>query len=90
MKIRIGDLRALIREHFRHGSSPHERTADAVRTLKAMQGSPTLQKAFDSIDRPRELAGVIEELIDATGMSRTDVEQALAIVFKHEKPRKRV
>lgn len=88
MKIRLGDLRKIIREHFRHGGSPHQRTSDSKRVLRAMQDSPTLQHAFDSIDQPRELAGVIEELIDATGMSREQIEQALAILYKHEKPRK--
>ena len=90
MKLRLRDLRLLIREHFRHGSSPHERNPDIKRVLKTMQDNPSLQRAFDTIDKPRELAGVIEELIDATGMSRDDISQALSIIFRHEKPSKRI
>jgi hypothetical protein len=88
MKIRLGELRKMIREHFRHGSAPHQRTTDSKRVLKAMQDSPTLQKAFDTIDQPRELAGIIEELIDATGMSREQIQRALSILYRHEKPRR--
>ena len=86
MKITIGELRAMIREHFRHGSSPHQKTSDTKMVLKAMQDSPRLQKVFDKIDRPRELAGFLEELIDATGMSREQITRALTILYRHEKP----
>lgn len=88
MKIRLGELKKMIREHFRHGASPHQRTSDSKKVLKAMQDNPTLQRAFDVIDEPRELAGVLEELIDATGMPREKIQQALAILYRHEKPRK--
>lgn len=88
MKIRLGELRRIIREHFRHGASPHQKTADSKRVLKAMQDNPTLQKAFDAVDHPRELVGILEELIDATDMPREKVQQALSILFRHEKPRK--
>lgn len=90
MKIRLGDLRRLIREHFRHGVTTHEKNPDTKRVMKAMQDSPTLQKSFGSIDTPRELAGIIEELIDATGMSRDEISQALSILYRHEKPRKKI
>lgn len=87
MKIRLGDLRALIREHFRHGASPHQRTPDSKKVLKAMQNNPTLQRAFDYLDKPKELAGVLQELIDATGMSRESIQKALEILYRHEKPK---
>lgn len=86
MKIRLGDLRKMIREHFRHGSSPHARTPDSNLVLKAMQDSPKVQKEFEKIDKSRELAGFLEELIDATGMSRQEIRRALATLFRHEKP----
>lgn len=80
-------LREFINEHFRHAVSPHERTSDSKKVLRVMQQDKLLQKAFDRINNPRELASVLEELIDATGMSREEIQHALAILFKHEKPR---
>lgn len=80
-------VRAHLAEHFRHGGSPHQHTSDSDRALKAMQGNPALQRAFDAVDKPRELAAILEELIDATGMTREDIARALTVLMRHERPR---
>lgn len=89
MKMTIDELRQMIREHFRHGVSPHQRTSDSKNVLRAMQDNQRLQKAFDKLDQPRELAGLLEELIDATGPTREQIQQALSILYRHERPRRK-
>lgn len=89
VKITEEKLRQIIRqelgEHFRHAVSPHQRTMDSKRVLRAMQTDKTLQRAYQKVDKPRELLGVLEELIDASDLTREEIMQVLAKLLKHEK-----
>lgn len=82
-KIAEGD----VDEHFRHGDSPHKHTPTSHKVISTMQRDSALQKAFDLIKKPQDLTAIIEELIDASGLSRDEISKSIKMIMQHEKPR---
>lgn len=83
-------LRMLIAEDLKNIYSKHKRTVDSQHVLKMMHDSPGVMDALQKIDKPSELAAVIEALIDACPIVRKgDVMKALGNVQRHERTTRR-
>ena len=91
----IGQLRILVRgfvsEDLKNVRAHHERTSVGTRVIQKMHDAPGVLEALSMVDDPKELAHVIEAIIDAVPIvSRVDVLRALTTVQSHErKVRKR-
>lgn len=86
-----GLLRKFIFEDLKNVRSKHEpATSDSKRVLRLMHDAPGVIPALQEIDNPRELAAVIEALIDACPVVRKgDVLSALSKVTSHERKTRR-
>ena len=90
-------LRSWIRETLRAESggvsqdlknvgSRHEKTVGGTAALRRMHDAPGVLPALSQLHDPKELAQVIQALIDAVPItSRGDVFRALGIVGRHER-----
>ena len=77
---------ALHKEQLKNLHSKHEATVDTKRGLEMMAKSKGVMRSIKKIDNPRELAGLLEALIDASGVAdKNAVLQALTKVQGHEK-----
>ena len=97
MKIRLSDLRDMIREVAEEETPPvredlknvgarHEKTVSGSVALRKMHDAPGVLEALANIDDPKELAHVIEAIIDAVPVvKRADVLKALTTVTRHER-----
>lgn len=86
-----GLLRKFISEDLKNVYSKHEPpTPETKHLLRTMHDAPGVMKSLPDIDTPRELAGVIEAVIDACSVVGKDaVLQALQKVMRHEKKTRR-
>jgi hypothetical protein len=79
-------IREMIEEDLKNLRAPHDQTVSGMSTLKKMHDAPGVVASLTKIHTPRELAHVIEALIDAVSISsRSDILQALGMVARHEK-----
>lgn len=93
MKVRMGDLRKIIRESsdeleedLKNVGSKHEKTVAGGHALKMMHDAPGVMEALAGISSPKELAQVIEAIIDAVPIvGRAEVMRALNTVGRHER-----
>lgn len=77
---------ALQKEQLKNLHSKHEATVDTKRVLEMMAKSKGVMRSIKKIDNPRELAGLLEALIDASGVAdKNAVLQTLTKVQGHEK-----
>lgn len=82
----IREAVALQKEQLKNLHSKHEATVDSKRVLEMMAKSKGVMQSIKKIDNPRELAGLLEALIDASGVAdKNAVLQALTKVQGHEK-----
>lgn len=79
-------LRVLISEDLKNIYSKHKQTVDSQHVLKMIHDSPGVLDALQKINKPSELAAVLEALIDACPIVRKyDVMKALGSVQRHER-----
>ena len=83
-------LRGLIAEDLKNIYSKHKKTVDSQHALKVMHDAPAVLAALQKIDKPNELAAVIEAIIDACPIvKKAEVLDALMKVQRHEKTTRR-
>ena len=90
MKLTRRHLRTIIdeviTEDLKNVRSSHEKTIAGTTALRKMHDAPGVLDALSKITDPKELAQVIEAIIDAVPMvKRGDVLTALAKVTRHER-----
>ena len=91
MKLTEEQLRSIIREELeteqlKNLHSKHEATVDSKRVLEMMAKSKGIMQLIKKIDNTKELASLLEALIDASGVAdKSAVLQALTKVQGHEK-----
>jgi len=91
MKLTEEQLRSIIREELeteqlKNLHSKHETTVDSKRVLEMMAKSKGIMQLIKKIDNTKELASLLEALIDASGVAdKSAVLQALTKVQGHEK-----
>ena len=79
-------VRGLVAEDLKNLGVPHDATVGGSAALRKMHDAPGVLEAIASVTEPRELAHVIEALIDASGVVRRDeVLRAPGTVQRHEK-----
>lgn len=94
MKLTSAQLRTLIddiiAEDLKNVRSQHEKTIAGTTALRRMHDAPGVLEALSQITDPKELAQVIEAIIDAVPMVRRgDVLATLAKVQRHERTTRR-
>lgn len=83
-------LRILIAEDLKNIYSKHKKTVDSQHVLKKLHDAPGVMDALQKINKPSELAAVIEALIDACPIvKKHDVMKALGSVQRHERTTRR-
>ena len=90
MKIRLSELRRMVaeilKEDLKNVGSKHQKTVAGTAVLKKIHDAPGVLNSLMSVNDPKELAHVIEALIDAVPMvKRSDVLAALGMVQRHER-----
>jgi len=97
MKIRLDDLRKIIREaaaeaghivdeDLKNVGGQHTKTVEGSHVIRMMHDAPGVMDALVKIDDPLELAHVIEAIIDAVPIVRREqVLRTLNNVIRHEK-----
>jgi hypothetical protein len=90
MKLTSSQLRPIIdeviAEDLKNVRSKHEKTIAGTTALRKMHDAPGVLEALSQITDPKELAQVIEAIIDSVPMvKRGDVLSALAKVTRHER-----
>ena len=91
MKLTEEQLRSIIREELeteqlKNLHSKHEATVDSKRVLEMMAKSKGIMQLIKKIDNTKELASLLEALIDSSGVvDKAAVLQALTKVQGHEK-----
>jgi len=79
-------VREVLKEDLKNVGSRHQRTATGTTILRRMHDAPGVLSSLSSIDDPRELAQVIQAIIDAVPLtSREEISKALNIVTRHER-----
>lgn len=74
------------KEQLKNLHSKHEATVDSKRVLEMMAKSKGVMQSIKKIDNARELAGLLEAIIDSSGVpDKNAVLQALTKVQGHEK-----
>jgi hypothetical protein len=94
MRLTVSQLRSLVRdvvsEDLKNVRSRHEKTAAGATVLRRMHDAPGVLEALAAVDSPKELAHVIEAIIDAVPVvRREDVLRALTTVARHERATRR-
>jgi len=94
MKLTSEQLRTIIEEtiteDLKNVRGKHEHTIAGTTALRRMHDAPGVLEALSQITDPKELAQVIEAIIDAVPMvNRGDVLGALAKVTRHERSTRR-
>ena len=90
MRIRLEELRRIIQEDLKNVHSKHEKTVKGSTVLRKIHDAPGVMESLTMIDDPKELAHIIEALIDAVPIVRKgEVLRALGIVQRHEKKARR-
>jgi hypothetical protein len=91
VKLTEEQLRSIIREELeteqlKNLHSKHEATVDSKRVLEMMAKSKGVMQSIKKIDNARELAGLLEAIIDASSVGdKGAVLKALMKVQGHEK-----
>ncbi len=90
MRIRLGELRRIIREliqeDMKNIGSRHQKTVAGTAALRKMHDAPGVLDALSNIDDPKELAQVLQATIDAVPITKRDaVLKALGTVGRHER-----
>lgn len=90
MRIQVSQLRQVVRdvieEDLKNIHGKHERTTAGSTVLRHMHDAPGVMEALASVTSPKELAHIIEAIIDAVPVVRRDeVLRALTTVTRHEK-----
>jgi len=90
MRIEISQLRQVVRdviaEDLKNVHSKHEKTTAGSAALRLIHDAPGVMEALSNITSPKELAHIIEAIIDAVPVvRRADVLHALTMVTRHEK-----
>jgi len=90
MKIRLSELRKIVREvleeDIKNVGSHHQKTVGGTATLKKMHDAPGVLDSLSHIDDPRELAQIIQAIIDSVPITkRAEVMRALNTVIGHER-----
>lgn len=74
MKIRLGDLRKIIREaiqeDLKNVGSRHQKTVAGALALRKMHDAPGVLDALSDISNPQELAQIIQATIDAVPITK--------------------
>jgi hypothetical protein len=84
-------IKDVIKEDLKNTRSKHEKTVAGSIALRRMHDAPGVLEALSQITEPRELAHVIEAIIDAVPVVRRDeVLRALLVVQRHEKKTRRL
>jgi len=79
-------IRAAMNEDLKNVGGKHEKTVAGAHVLKMMHDAPGVMDALAGIGSPKELAHVIEAIIDAVPVvGRAEVLKALTTVTRHEK-----
>lgn len=79
-------VRAAVNEDLKNVGGKHEKTVAGAHVLKMMHDAPGVMEALAGIGSPKELAHVIEAIIDAVPVvRRAEVLKALGVVMRHEK-----
>lgn len=79
-------VREALREDLKNVGSRHEKTVTGSVVLRKMHDAPGVLEALSAVDSARELAHVIEAIIDAVPVvRREDVLKALRTVGRHER-----
>jgi hypothetical protein len=96
MNSQISLLRRVIREtlilneDLKNVHSKHEKTVAGSVVLRKMHDAPGVLEALSLIDSPKELAHVIEAIIDAVPVvKKEEVVKALMTVQRHERKTRR-
>lgn len=83
-------LRELVLEDLKNIYSQHKKTVDSQYVLKMIHDAPGVMDAFQKINKPAELAAVLEAIIDACPIiKKSSVLDALNKVQRHEKTTRR-
>lgn len=83
-------LEIFISEDLKNIYSQHKKTVDSQYVLKMIHDAPGVMDAFQKINKPTELAAVLEAIIDACPIiKKTAVLNALGKVQRHEKTARR-
>lgn len=79
-------IREIIKEDLKNVGGRHQHTAAGTSTLRKMHDAPGVLDSLASIEDPKELAQIIQALIDAVPMThREEIMKALDIVRRHER-----
>jgi hypothetical protein len=94
MKLTIGELKHIIQEtldeDLKNVHSKHEKTSTGSAVLRKMHDAPGVLEMLSKIKSPKELAQVIEAILDAVPVvRRDDVLKALTTVQRHERSTRR-
>lgn len=77
---------ALQKEQLKNLHSKHEQTVDSKRVLEMMAKSKGVMQSIKKIDNSRELVGLLQAIIDASGVAdKGSVLKALTKLQGHEK-----
>jgi hypothetical protein len=79
-------VRAAVNEDLKNVGGKHEKTVAGAHVLKMMHDAPGVMDALARVGNPKELAHIIEAIIDAVPVvGRAEVLKALTTVTRHEK-----
>ena len=79
-------VRAILAEDLKNVGSRHQKTVGGTAALRKMHDAPGVLPSLSKLHDPKELAQVIQALIDAVPItSREEVLRALGIVARHER-----
>ena len=89
MKLKLSHLRRIIQEELnqdlKNVHSKHEKTT-GTSVLRKMHDAPGVLAAISQLKTPKEVAQVIEAILDAVPMvSRESIFKALETVKRHER-----
>jgi hypothetical protein len=76
----------MIDEDLKNVGGRHDKTAKGTRALKKMHDAPGVLASLSDIDRPEELAQVIQAIDDAAPITgREEILKAIKKVLSHER-----
>lgn len=90
MKLKLSHLRRIIQEELnqdlKNVHSKHEKTTTGTSVLRKMHDAPGVLASISQLKTPKEVAQVIEAILDAVPMvSRESIFKALETVKRHER-----
>lgn len=79
-------VREALNEDLKNIGGHHDKTVTGSVVLRKMHDAPGVLEALAAVDSPKELAHIIEAIIDAVPIvRREDVLKALRTVGRHER-----